>query len=71
MLQQIIIDPYIRKLKSCALTYRCVGEENFYLKRLGARQSRLISVLTFGNGGSARGSPVVLLTDEPPSHTLS
>ena len=53
MLQQIIIDPYIRKLKSCALTYRCVGEENFYLKRLGARQSRLISVLTFGNGGLA------------------
>ena len=53
VLQQIIIDPYIRKLESCALKYRCVGEENFYLKRLGARQSRLISVLTFGNGGLA------------------
>ena len=55
VLQQFIIDPYIRKLKSCALKYRCVGEENFYLKRLGARQSRLISVLTFGNAGSAVG----------------
>ena len=39
LLQQFIIDPYIRKLKSCALKYRYVGEENFYLKRLGARQS--------------------------------
>ena len=36
MLQQFITDPYIRKLKLCALKYRCAGEENFYLKWFGS-----------------------------------
>ena len=49
MLQQFITDPYIRKLKSCALKDRCVGEENFYLKPLGGSPVALLSVLTFGN----------------------
>ena len=42
VLQQFIIDPYLRKLKWFAQKYRCAGEKNVYLKRLGARQSRFL-----------------------------